>query len=130
MRRAADSLTACVPHPLVPRPHDSNPHRRKNTVSKPSLSATLFVLVLFLAGCAGSNESTGEFIDDAALTTRIKAAFVADKVVNALDISVRSDKGIVHLGVVARSSEEVHQAERIAQQTSGVRGVRNNIVVR
>lgn len=90
----------------------------------------LFVLLLFLAGCAGSQESTGEFIDDAALTTRIKAAFVADKVVSALDISVHSEKGVVHLGGVARSAEEVHQAERIAQQTSGVRGVRNNIVVR
>lgn len=95
-----------------------------------SLSTVMFVLLVFLAGCAGSQESTGEFIDDAALTTRIKAAFVADKVVSALDISVRSDKGIVHLGGVAGSSEEVHQAERIARRTSGVRGVRNNIVVR
>ena len=96
----------------------------------PSLPAVLLALLLFLAGCAGSNESTGEFIDDAALTTRIKAAFVADKTVSALDISVHSDKGIVHLGGVARTSEEVHKAERIARQTSGVRGVRNNIVVR
>ena len=96
----------------------------------PSLRALLVLMLLMLAGCAGSQESPGEFIDDAALTTRIKAAFVADKVVSALDISVHSDKGIVHLGGVARSSEEVHQAERIARQTSGARGVRNNIVVR
>jgi hyperosmotically inducible protein len=96
----------------------------------PSLRALLVFMLLMLAGCAGSQESPGEFIDDAALTTRIKAAFVADKVVSALDISVHSDKGIVHLGGVARSSEEVHQAERIARQASGVRGVRNNIVVR
>ncbi len=90
----------------------------------------VFFMLLMLAGCAGSRETPGEFIDDAALTTRIKAAFVADKVVSALDISVHSDKGIVHLGGVARSSEEVHQAERIARQTPGARGVRNNIVVR
>lgn len=95
-----------------------------------SLMRALFLSLLLLAGCAGSNESTGEFIDDAALTTRIKASFVADKVVSALDISVHSDKGIVHLGGVARTSEEVHQAERIARGTPGVRGVRNNIVLR
>ena len=96
-----------------------------------SLRALLvFFMLLMLAGCAGSRETPGEFIDDAALTTRIKAAFVADRIVSALDISVHSDKAIVHLGGVARSSEEVHQAERIARQTSGVRGVRNNIVVR
>ena len=95
-----------------------------------SVRALFLFMLLLLAGCAGSQESPGEFIDDAALTTRIKAAFVADTVVNALDISVHSEKGVVHLGGVARTSEEMHQAERIARQTSGVRGVRNNIVVR
>ena len=95
-----------------------------------SAMRVLCAMLIFLAGCAGSQESTGEFIDDAALTTRIKAAFVADKVVSALDISVHSEKGVVHLGGVARTAEEVHQAERIARETSGVRGVRNNIVVR
>lgn len=96
----------------------------------PSLRALIIFMLLAVAGCAGSRESPGEFIDDTALTTRIKAAFVADRVVSALDISVHSDKGVVYLGGVARSSEEVHQAERIARRASGVKGVRNNIVVK
>jgi hyperosmotically inducible periplasmic protein len=90
----------------------------------------LVSLLLAIAGCAGSNESPGEFIDDAALTTRVKAAFVADKTVSALNISVESDKGVVHLGGIAKTAEESRQAERIARQTRGVRGVRNNIVVK
>lgn len=90
----------------------------------------LLSIVLALAGCASSQETPGEFIDDAALTARVKAAFVADKVVSALNISVESDKGIVRLGGVAKTSEEMRQAERIARQTSGVRGVRNNIVIK
>ncbi len=92
--------------------------------------AALFCTLCVTAACAGPQETTGEFIDDAALTTRIKAAFVADRVVSALDIRVESDKGVVHLGGVARSSEEMHQAERIASRTPGVRRVRNDIVVR
>ena len=95
------------------------------------LARAAFVCMLCVTtGCAGTQETAGEFIDDAALTARIKAAFVADRVVSALDIRVESDKGVVHLGGVARSSEEMHQAERIASRTPGVRRVRNDIVVR
>jgi hyperosmotically inducible periplasmic protein len=95
-----------------------------------SIRVLLVSLFLALAGGAGSQESAGEFIDDTALTARVKAAFVADKVVSALNISVESDKGVVHLGGVAKTSEEMRQAERIARQTPGVRAVRNNIIVR
>lgn len=95
-----------------------------------ALRILLVSMLLALAGCAGTQESPGEFIDDAALTTRVKAAFVADKTVSALNISVESDKGVVTLGGAARNSEEMRQAERVARQVRGVRAVRNNIIVR
>jgi osmotically-inducible protein OsmY len=47
-----------------------------------------------------------------------------------MNISVETDKGVVHLGGVAKTPEEMRQAERIARQIPGVKGVRNNIVVR
>jgi hyperosmotically inducible protein len=100
----------------------------------PACRNPLIVLIasflLALSGCAGTGESPGEFIDDAAVTAKVKAAFVKDPVVSALNISVESDKGIVHLGGVAKTAEEMRQAERLARQVAGVRGVRNNIVVR
>jgi hyperosmotically inducible protein len=94
------------------------------------LRTLLASLLLAIAGCAGTNESPGEFIDDVALTARVKAAFVADRAVSALNIRVDSDKGHVHLTGVARSSEEVRQAEAVARQVRGVRSVRNDIVMR
>jgi hyperosmotically inducible protein len=94
------------------------------------LRALLTSLVLALAGCAGTNESPGEYIDDVALTARVKAAFVADRVVSALNIRVDSAKGHVHLSGVARNSEEMRQAEAVARQVRGVRSVRNDIVLR
>ena len=101
------------------------------THSSPAyLRALLASLLLALAGCAGTSESAGEYIDDAALTARVKAAFVADRVVSALNIRVDSDKGHVHLTGVARSSEEVRQAEAVARQVRGVRSVRNDVVMR
>jgi hypothetical protein len=94
------------------------------------LRILLASLLIALAGCAGTGESTGEFIDDAALTARVKAAFVADRVVSVINIRVDSDKGHVHLTGVARHSEEMRQAESVARQVRGVRSVRNDIVVR
>lgn len=90
----------------------------------------LATLLLALAGCAGTHESAGEFIDDVALTARIKAAFVGDKMISALNIKVDSDKGRVHLTGMARTSEEMRQAEAVAREVRGVRSVRNDIVLR
>jgi hypothetical protein len=41
-------------------------------------------------GCAGSatRESTGEYLDDATITTKVKAAFIKDPLVKALDVKV------------------------------------------
>src|SRR5436190_667772 len=80
--------------------------RRSMTASgKISLRVLLAALALALAGCA-TNETAGEAIDDAALTARVKAAFVADNKVSALNIRVDSDRGEVHLSGVARDSDE------------------------
>ncbi len=87
-------------------------------------------LLLALGGCAGTHESTGEYIDDVALTARVKAAFIGDRVVSSLNIRVESDKGHVHLTGVAKNSEEMRQAETVTRQVRGVRSVRNDIVVR
>ena len=94
-----------------------------------SLRVLLASIALALAGCA-TNETPGEAIDDAALTARVKAAFVADSKVSALNIRVDSDRGEVHLSGVARDSDEMRQAVQVARNVRGVRSVRNDIVVR
>lgn len=74
-------------------------------------------------------QSVGTYIDDAALTTRVKAKFAEDKAVSAMAISVETFKGVVQLSGVAKSQTERAQAEKLARETSGVTGVRNNITV-
>jgi hyperosmotically inducible periplasmic protein len=74
-------------------------------------------------------QSVGTYIDDATLTTRVKAKFAEDKVVSAMAIKVETFKGVVQLSGVAKSGAEKSQAERLARETSGVTGVRNDIVV-
>ena len=74
-------------------------------------------------------QPVGSYIDDATLTTRVKAKFAEDKVVSALAIKVETFKGVVQLSGIAKSGAEKSQAEKLARDTSGVTGVRNDIVV-
>lgn len=67
--------------------------------------AVVIVTALVLVGCAAtsSQESTGAYLDDAAITTKVKSSFVADLLVSALAINVQTSQGVVHLtGTVNR----------------------------
>lgn len=95
----------------------------------------LLVAVLALAalvGCAGSptKESTGEYVDDTAITTRVKSAFVSDKEVSAMNISVETFKGTVQLSGFASNAKEADKAEAIARGVKGVKSVKNDIRIK
>ncbi len=80
-------------------------------------------------GCAGTTtrESTGEYIDDATISTKVKAALVKDPVVKAVDVKVDTFKGVVQLSGFVDTNDQRAQAERIAASTAGVQSVKNNI---
>ena len=89
-------------------------------------------LILALASCAGTakKESTGEYVDDSVITSRVKAALVADPVTKAREISVETFKGTVQLSGFVSTAEEKDKAAAIARQTKGVVDVKNNIIVK
>jgi osmotically-inducible protein OsmY len=84
------------------------------------------------SGCAVTRkqETVGAYIDDATLTTRVKAKFASDSRVSAMSISVETLKGTVQLSGFAKTYEEREMAEKLARETTGVVAVRNDIVVR
>jgi osmotically-inducible protein OsmY len=96
------------------------------------VAALSAVAALSTTGCAvgRGQESVGAYVDDATLTTRVKAKFADDKTVSASSISVETMKGEVQLSGFAKSADEKAIAERLARETSGVTGVKNSIVVR
>jgi osmotically-inducible protein OsmY len=100
------------------------------TNNKSTLAA--YLLVGLLVACSGSptKESTGEYIDDSAITTKVKAAFVEDKVVKATEVKVDTFKGNVQLSGFADNKAEIERAVRIAGQVPGVKTVRNDIIVK
>ena len=75
-------------------------------------------------------ETVGAYVDDAAITTAVKAKFVEDKSVDAASIKVETLNGTVALSGFAKSSVEKSQAEFLARNTKGVREVRNGLAVR
>ena len=94
--------------------------------------AALAGITIVSAGCAvGRGQSTaGAYVDDAAITTAVKAKFVEDKTVAASSISVETLNGTVQLSGFAKSGAEKAQAEAIARGVKNVKSVRNDIAVR
>jgi osmotically-inducible protein OsmY len=94
--------------------------------------AALAGITIIGSGCAvgRGQESAGAYVDDAAITTSVKAKFVEDKTVAASSIKVETLNGTVQLSGFAKSSAEKSQAENIARNVKNVKAVRNDIVVR
>lgn len=84
------------------------------------------------AGCAVARDqqSVGEYVDDATITTQIKSRFIKNEVVAASSISVETLNGTVMLSGFAKSAAEKNTAEAIARDVNGVKAVKNAIVVR
>lgn len=96
------------------------------------LASATALMALTTTGCAvtRNQETVGAYVDDATLTTRVKAKFAADPTVSAMAISVETMKGVVQLSGFAKSHEERAVAEKLARETSGVTAVRNDIAIR
>lgn len=96
------------------------------------VAAATAALTLTATGCAvvRDQQPVGSYIDDATLTTRVKAKFANDPTVSAMAIKVETFKGVVQLSGFAKSEAEREAAFRLARETSGVTNVRNDIIVR
>ncbi|MFZ5508205.1 MAG: BON domain-containing protein [Pseudomonadota bacterium] len=103
---------------------------RTNLMLATAFSALAALTVL--PGCAVTRDqsSVGEYIDDATITTRVKAQFVESKLVDAAAISVETLNGEVMLSGFAKSAAEKAEAERIARSVKGVKSVRNALQIR
>lgn len=84
-------------------------------------------LIAGLAGCAGSGEKSGAYVDDSWITTKVKSEMVAENDVKARNISVNTTKGVVRLTGTAATVQESNRAAEIARKVAGVKAVHNDI---
>lgn len=97
------------------------------------LRKILSVLVCgaFLASCSmfSGRETAGEYIDDTAITSKIKAEILKDPALKVLQINVETMQGVVQLSGFVDSSNSETKAMNIARHVNGVISVRNNLIV-
>lgn len=94
--------------------------------------AVFMIAAMPMYGCAGgeSRKSTGEVIDDAAVTAKIKTRLFQDPKTSGFKINVDTYKGVVQLSGFADSEEGKRRAEELAREVAGVTEIKNDIVVR
>jgi hypothetical protein len=92
----------------------------------------LLMLVATFAACASTrtHESTGEYVDDSTITTKVKALLAEDNFLKSFQISVETFKGRVQLSGFVDSKESVRRAGEIARSVKGVTSVASNLIVK
>jgi hyperosmotically inducible protein len=86
----------------------------------------------FTSGCANTakHESTGQYVDDSTITTKVKAAFAGDDIVHVFDVHVETYQGVVQLSGFVDIPEQKARAEMLAKNVAGVQSVKNDIAIK
>lgn len=89
-------------------------------------------LIAVYVGCASTptREGTGEYVDDSAITTKVKAAIFNDPSLKVFQINVETFKGEVQLSGFVDSAQSVSKAGEVARGVAGVKSVKNNLIVK
>lgn len=72
----------------------------------------------------------GKFIDDAWITAKVKALLLKDEGIKGLAVKVDTHKGTVQLSGWVDNPSQITRAEKIALGVEGVKGVRNDLLVK
>lgn len=96
------------------------------------LGLTLTAGVIGFTGCAGDryNRSTGEYIDDKALSARVSAALADNAEYKFSDVEVNVFRGTVQLSGFVNTAAQKGRAAEVARTVNGVRDVVNNITIK
>src|ERR1700690_2661766 len=92
----------------------------------------VFACCGFTGGCAETrtSDSTGQYVDDTGITTRVKTALLKDDAVKSFEIKVETMKGVVQLSGFVDNSDQKSAAGRDAASVSGVIDVHNSLIVK
>jgi osmotically-inducible protein OsmY len=98
-------------------------------VLKRTIAAILAASMLIGAGCASTKtqESTGEYIDDTTITTRVKTAIFNEPTLKVAQINVETYKAVVQLSGFVDTRADINTATSVARAVQGVASVKNDI---
>jgi osmotically-inducible protein OsmY len=89
-------------------------------------------IAITAVGCASgpTAKTAGEYVDDALVTSKVKAAFAADPTVKMTEVNVETYKGSVQLSGFVAEAGDAQRAVEIARGVKGVSSVKNDIRVK
>ncbi|MDF0604868.1 BON domain-containing protein [Neisseriaceae bacterium TC5R-5] len=76
-----------------------------------------------------STDTAGQYLDDTAITAKVKTVFAKDEWVKGREISVRTERGTVHLTGTVNSKDEFERATKLVTQVESVKAVHNNLKI-
>ncbi len=90
------------------------------------------IVLAGMLGCASTSkqEGTGEYIDDTVITTKVKAAILAEPGLKSAEINVETYKGIVQLSGFVSSQSNANKAVELSRAVRGVSSVKNDMRIK
>lgn len=97
--------------------------------SSRTAALVLFLGISTLSACASTSrtEGTGEYVDDSVITTKVKAAILAEPGLKSAEINVETFKGKVQLSGFVSSQADIDKAVQLARAVKGVTTVANDM---
>lgn len=89
-------------------------------------------LVTAFLGCASTQtrQSTGEYIDDTVITSKVKTAIFEEPMLKSMQINVETRNGVVQLSGFVDTAQNANRAGEIARSVKGVASVKNDLIVK
>jgi hyperosmotically inducible protein len=75
-------------------------------------------------------DKVGDYLDDSAITAKVKAEILGDPLLKVLQINVTTTNGVVNLSGVVDSQESIDRALAIARNVGGVKSVENGLFIK
>jgi hyperosmotically inducible protein len=95
-----------------------------------TVSSMILTTLLMVSGCSSTTGQTaGQYVDDTAITTSVKAKLTAEKAANFTRIDVDTTNQVVTLNGIVESADQKARAEQLARQVGGVKSVKNNLQI-
>jgi len=94
--------------------------------------AVFLGLLAAFQGCSTSqsHESTGQYVDDSVVTSKVKTAIVNDMALKGFQINVKTYQGVVQLSGFVDSAQNANKAAELARGVNGVTDVKNDLIVK
>ena len=101
-------------------------------ISKYLSALFMAVMLVTVVGCASTSkqEGTGEYVDDTAITTKVKSAIFNEPTLKSAEINVETFKGVVQLSGFVSSQAAVNKAVEVSRTVAGVKSVKNDMRIK